>query len=470
MRKLSILILVVVLALASLATAVSAGGNPPPRLSSGFQLQNRSTTAAAEVVIEFFNASGNSVKTLSDSIPANASKSYFVPNITGLPDAGQFSVVASSTEELFALVNQVTASGATPNVASTHSGFAGSDIGSPLYLPWVVAGYYDYNSMFAVQNAGSENTTITVEFFQSGTSAATRTYVFNSIKPGQSVFLDMTAAPYKTDLQNTTPNGFYGAVKMSTSGNAVPLAAALNDTNPTGSFLRSYNAVKSTSAATELIAPQVTANYYGFSSGITVLNPDPTNTANITVRFYRSGETTAVTTLTTTVAPGTARAIYLPSVSGMPNDFNGTAVIVSTNNVPVMGIANHDRVPAGAAASYNLIPKSEASQSVYMPQIVRAYYGFEAGYMLYNVGPDTVTVNVAFAKPDGTAVATIPHTLAAGAALTYYLGDNRGATLGTNFNGGAKATIVSGNGGLVGIANFVSPSGGDNMQVYNMFK
>lgn len=469
MRKLSITIVVVVLALASLATAVSAGGNPPPRLSSGFQLQNRSTTAAADITIEFYDASGNIIKTVSDSIPANASKSYFVPNITGLPDAGRFSVVVSSSEELLALVNQVTAAGASPNVASTHSGFAGSDVGSPLYLPWVVVGYYNYNSMFAVQNAGGENTTITVEFFQSGSSTATRTYTFNNVKPGQSVMLDMTTDPYKSDLQNTTANGFFGSVKMSSTGN-IPLAAVLNDTNPTGSFLRSYNAVKGTSAATELIAPQVTANYYGFSSGITLQNPDPSTIANVTIDFYQAGSTTKLTSLVTTVSPSSARAIYLPSVPGMVSNFNGTAVIRSTNNVPIMGIANHDRVPAGPAASYNLIPKTDAAQTVYMPQTVRAYYGFEAGYMLYNVGPEQVQVDVVFTRPDGSTVATINHTIPAGAALTYYLGDIRGSALGTMFNGGAKAVIRSGNGGLVGIANFVSPSGGDYMQVYNLFK
>jgi hypothetical protein len=198
-------------------------------------------------------------------------------------------------------------------------------------------------------------------------------------------------------------------------------------------------------------------------------NPDTATTANVTINFYRSGETTVAATYNTTVAPGSARAVYLPSVlpAGVRTNFNGTAVIES--NIPIMGIANHDNA-TGPAASYNLIPAADAAQTVYMPQIVRAYYGFESGYMLYNVGPSAVEVAVTFVRTDGSTVATLNHSIPAGAAFTMYLGDSRGAALGANFNGGAKATVTSGNGGLVGIANFVSPRGGDSMQVYNLFK
>jgi hypothetical protein len=466
MRKVMLTLLIAMLVTAALATAVSAGGNPPPALNSGFQLQNRSTTLAASVSIDFYDQTGANVKTVSDSIPANASKSYFVPSITGLPDSGRFSVVVSSTEDMFALVNEVTATGATPNLAATHSGLSSTEAGSPIYLPWVVCGYYNYNSMFAVQNAGNADANITVEFYQSGQSSVKKSYTFSNIKAGASVYLDMTQDPYKSDLTPTTSNGFYGAVKAYSTGNATPLVAALNDTNPAGSFLRSYNAVEG--GATKLIAPQVTANYYGYSSGVTLQNPDPVNAASVTIGFYPAGSTTAVTTYTGTVQPGSALPIYLPSVAGMPTNFNGTAVIQSS--IPVMGIANHDHVPAGPAASYNLIPESDAATTVYMPQIVRKYYNYESGYQLYNIGPEAVTVSVQFTKPDGSLVTTITNNIAAGAALTYYLGDSLGASLGTNFNGGAKATVTSGNGKLVGIANFTNTSlSGDVMQVYNLF-
>lgn len=463
MRKVVLTLMVAMLVTAALVTAVSAGGNPPPALSSGFQLQNRSTTNTASVTIDFYDQAGVNVKTMSDTISASASKSYYVPNITGLPDSGRFSVVVSSNEEMFALVNEVTATGSSPYVAATHSGLSSADAGSPIYLPWVVCGYYDYNSMFAVQNAGDSDANITVEFYQSGQSAVRKSYAF-TVKSGASAYLDMTADPYKADLCPSGSN-FFGAVKIYSAGNTVPLVAALNDTNPSGSFLRSYNAVKG--GATKLIAPQVTSNYYGFSSGITLQNPDSVNSASVTIAFYAAGSTTAVTTYSGTILPGSALPVYLPSVAGMPSNFNGTAVIQSS--IPVMGVANHDHSPAGPAASYNLIPESDAATAIYMPQIVRAYYGFEAGYQLFNVGPDAVTVQVKFNKADGTEVATITHTIAANAALSYYLGDSRGDALGSNFNGGAKVTVISGNGKLVGIANFVAPNSGDYQQVYNVF-
>jgi len=457
MRKIIITISVLV-GLLILATGVNAGGNPPPALSSGFQLQNRSTTSSANISIAYYNAAGNQVEVDTDTIAANASKSYYVPNVLGQPD-GRYSVVVSSDQELFALVNQVTASGATPYVAATHSGLTAAETGSPLYFPWVVCGYYNYNSMVAVQNAGSAATTITVEFYQSGQSTATKVYTFTNVLPGSAVFLDMTATPYKTDL-----DGFFGSVVARSTGDATPLAGVVNDTNPYGSFLRSYNAVLQ--GSTKLYAPQVTANYYGFSSGITLQNPNSAQ-VNATIYYYRSGETTPVVTQTVTIPANSAKPIYLPSVAGMPANFNGTAVIEASQ--PIMGIANHDHVPPGPAASYNLIPEEKASTTLYMPQVVRAYYGFESGWQAYNIGPENVTVTVTYFNTDGSVRATATHSIPAKSAFTMYLGDSRGASLGTMFNGGGKIAVTSGNGKLVGIANFVAPFGGDYQQVYNTF-
>jgi hypothetical protein len=462
-KKISIVLFVVTaLVLFSVSGAV-AGGNPPPSLSSGFQLQNRSTTDSAAVAITYYDASGAAVETDNDTISANASKSYYVPNVLGQPD-GRYSVIVSSDQPLFALVNAVTASGATPNVAATHSGFSSDETGSPLYIPWVVCGYYDYNSMVAVQNAGTGDTTITVDFYQSGSSTPAQSYNFTNVSPGESVFLDMTADPYKTDLETTTSNGFFGSIMASSTGDSTPLAAVVNDTNPTGSFLRSYNAVQTSSNA--LYAPQVTANYYGFSSGFTLQNPNG-SAATVDVTYYASGATTPTTSQTFSIEAYSAQPTYLPSVPGMPADFNGTAVISSS--LPIMGIANHDHVPAGPAASYNLIPIEKASSTLYMPQIVRAYYGYESGYQLYNVGPGEVGVTVTYFNTDGTTLTTMNHTIPAYTGFTMYLGDSRGAALGTNFNGGAKVEVTSGTGDLVGIANFVSPLGGDYQQVYNAF-
>ena len=461
MKKAAFTLAVVVVLSLVLASVVSAAGSPPPSLSSGFQLQNRSGDQTANIAIHYYDAAGNEVEVDTDSIPAKASKAYYVPSVLGQPD-GRYSVVIESDQELFALSNEVTAQGAAPNVAATHSGFTGADVADTLYIPWVVCEFYDYNSMIAVQNASTAATDITVEFYQSGNSTPVESYDFMDVLPGGSVFLDMTQAPYNGDLA-----GFFGSV-IAYSDDGAELAGVLNDTNPTGSFLRSYNAVNDTWAAETLYAPQVTANYYDFSSGITIQNPNATD-AQVTIEYYASGETTPVTTQNLVVAAFSAAPTYLPNVPGMPTNFNGTAVIMSTNGVSVMGIANHDHVPAGPAASYNLIPASKASMQVFMPQVVRHYYDFESGWQVYNLGPEDVTVEVTYFNTDGTVRGTAEHDVEAGSAFTMYLGDNRGDMLGSDFNGGGVIQVSDGNGVLVGIANFVSPLGGDYQQVYNSF-
>ncbi len=461
MKKATLSLALVAVMSLVLASVVGAAGSPPPSLSSGFQLQNRSTTDAANIAIHYYDAAGNEVEVDTDSIAANASKAYYVPNVLGQPD-GRYSVVIESDQELFALSNETTAQGAAPNVAATHSGFTGADVADTLYIPWVVCEFYEYNSMVAVQNASTAATDITVDFYQSGNSTPVQSYDFPGVLPGGSVFLDMTQAPYNSDL-----NGFFGSV-IAYSDDGAELAGVLNDTNPTGSFLRSYNAVNDAWAAETLYAPQVTANYYGFSSGMTLQNPNAT-AAQVTIEYYLSGQTTPVTTQNLTVAAYSAQPTYLPNVPGMPTDFNGTAVIMSTNGVSVMGIANHDHDPAGPAASYNLIPIGMASTQVFMPQVVRHYYDYESGWQVYNLGPEDVTVTVTYYNTNGTVRGTAQHDVEAESAFTMYLGDSRGDILGSDFNGGGVIEVTQGNGLLVGIANFTSPLGGDYMQVYNSF-
>jgi hypothetical protein len=461
MKPLQIALALALLTSLALPGAAGAGGAPPPPLSSGFQVFNPSA-ASVPITIKYFDRYGANVLTTPDTIPAYGSKSYFIPSVfSGRPDVGPFSMTIMAQAALFILVNDRTASGFTPYVSATHSAVWQWDSGSPLYLPWVVCGYADYNSRFAIQNGGNSATTISVEFYQSGESTPVKTYNFDSVLPEQSITLKMTDPPYANDLA-----GFFGAVKIASPNDATPLAAILDDTNPTGSFLRSYNAVRG--GERELIAPQVTSNYYGYSSGITLQNP-AVQMVSATVRFYRAGEVSPVAAIERLIEANSATAIYLPSALlpfGVENNFNGAAFIESA--YPLLGIVNHAN-PAGPAAAYNLIPRSEAAPIVYMPQIVRHYYNFESGYMLYNVGPGNVTVAVTFRNAGGSFVTTLNHTIAAGTALTYYLGDARGDPLGSNFNGSATAAITSGSGALVGIANFTGPAGGDNMQVYNLF-
>jgi hypothetical protein len=466
MKKVTFVLAVVMVLSLVMAAVAGAAGSPPPALSSGFQLQNRSTTDTANISISYYNAIGSEVEVDNDTIAAKASKAYYVPNVLGQPD-GRYSIVIESDQQLFALSNEVTASGASPAVAATHSGFTDEDIGSPLYIPWVVCEYYGFNSMFAVQNAGGAPTNITVEFYQSGSSSVFRSYPFNNVQPGGAVFLDMTQDPYNADLKSATGNGFFGAVKTFSSDGTL-LAAVLNDTNPAGSFLRSYNAVKDTWAALKLYGPQVTANYYGFSSGITLQNPS-SSSATATIKYYATGATTPTTTQNVTVAGNSALPIYVPNVPGMVTNFNGSAVIEVTNGVSIMGIVNHDHAPPGPAASYNLIPDTKASTQVFMPQVVRHYYGFETGWQIYNIGPENVTVTVTYYNSNGTVRASSSYSVAANSAYPMYLGDTRGDSLGSDFNGGGVIEVTSGNGKLVGIANFVTPSGGDYQQVYNSF-
>jgi len=469
MRKVLFILVIVSILTAGLAATASAAGTPLPPLVAGFMLQNRSTANDASIVIGYYDTNGTVVQSVPDTIIKGGTKAYFVPNVQGLPD-GRYSAVVLSSESLFSIVNLNTASGSSPFVMGSYNGFSDTDAGSPLFLPWITAQYYGgYNSMFTVQNSGGAASDIVVEFYQSGQSSLYKTYTFPGVKPGAAVYLDMNDAPYKTDLgpSPALPNGFFGGVKVYTPSNAQPLAAAINDTNPTGSMLRSWNAVKT--GATDLIAPQIDATFYNYDSGLSIQNPNGSD-ANVTVKFYAAGSTSVAATKSFIIPANSVAGFLAKNVTGMPTNFIGSATIHST--LPVLGIANVSN-PAGPASAYNLVPTTEAATTLYMPQVNRHFYNYETGYMLYNTGPEAVTVQIVFTNSNTAAgtvpSATITHNIPAGAPLAYFLGDNRGDTLGSNFNGGAVATVTSGNGKLIGITNFRAPNTGDNERTYNMF-
>jgi len=463
MRKFIPILLVVVMLTLALASTASAGGVQPPPLVTGFMLQNRSSANDATVVIDFYDANGVIKNSVPDTISKGGSKAYFVPNVQGLPD-GLYSTVVSSSESLFALVNETPAAGSNRNVEDSHNGFSDTDTGTPLYLPWVVMGYYDYNSMFAVQNAGQVATDITVDFLQSGMTNVFKSKTFAGVKPGASVYLDMTTNEYKALLAGASGNGFFGGVRISSTG-STPLAAVLNDTDPNGAILRSYRAVKAGGA--RLYAAQVAATYYGYSSGLTFLNPGGAD-AVATVHLYPAGSTTQTTQFDVPVKANSTASVYLPNAAGVPANFNGSAVIDSTQ--PIMGVSTQSHTPAGPAVAYNLATDSDAATTMYIPQVSRHYYGFDTGYQIFNAGPGADDVTVTFYNTNGTVKTTLSQSIPEGSSWTNFLGDARGAGLGENFNGSATVTIAAGNTGkLVGIVNVQSPNGGDSKRTYTMF-
>lgn len=444
-----------------------------PPLCTGFQLQNTDGSTTAIVSVKFYDIGENDgIEEYSFSLPdiaPNASKSFYVPSFSSFSTmiSGSYSAVVSSNVELNALVNEVTCSGATPFVYGSHSGAGMSDLGTTVYIPFVISRAYaqGFSSYISIQNAVDADNNVKIEFFKPGNAVAVETFTI-LLKKGETWYLDLDSGTYAS----TNLLGFSGAAKITSSGN---VASVVNYGPANKSMLASFNGM--ISGSQKLFAPQITKFAFAgvYTSGLTVYNPNPTDTP-FKVEFIRSGETTPVYTFNGSVAANNVWIQYLGALSGLPNGFNGTAVIsVTSGTNKVFGIATMAS-NSGESTAINLVPIEAASNALYFPQIVRtAFGGYESGWQVVNTTAVPINLTVEYWRDTNELTHTQKVTLGANSAITNYVGASAfETTIGDGWNGGVIVKVDEGTNSIVGQANFVAPSSvsGDKQFSYNAFK
>lgn len=371
---------------------------------AGIQVMNLDT-AAADVQIDFYDTAGTKVHTFTDTetIAAGAAKSYYVPVL--IPDsvAATFngSAVVSSSKRVAAVANQ-TASGISTTSGSrsmtgSYTGVSSSDAASTLYLPVAVKSYFGFESLVSIQNAGTADATVTLEFYDAtGTQIAKHTTA--AVKAGSSARVDLR--DLTPNVSGSIPAGFNGAVKVTSSS---ALAAAVNNFRGTSAELQTYNGIYS--GAKTLYVPGVYSNYYTFVSSIQVMNIGTADTS-VTVTYSDGVSKNA------TVKPNSA-TLFLQTIEGhteLPGGvgWNGSATISSaTSDIvavvnqlsPVTGDtnANIQGNGSGAASSYNAF--TGGGTSIVAPAVFNEYFGFGSAMTVMNVG--TAATNVTVTYSDG---------------------------------------------------------------------
>jgi len=444
-----------------------------PPLCTGFQLQNTDGTTTAIISVAFYDIGENDgIEEYTFNLPdiaPNASRSFYVPSFSSFSTmiSGSYSAIVSSNVELNALVNEVTCSGSTPFVYGSHSGAGMDDLGTTVYIPFVISRAYaqGFSSYISVQNAASGDNNVKIEFFRPGNAVAVETFTL-LLKKGETWYLDLDSGMYAT----ANLLGFSGAAKITGAG---PVASVVNYGPANSSMLASFNGM--TTGSQKLFAPQVTKFAFAgvYTSGLTVYNPNPTATP-FKVEFIRSGQTTPVYTYTGSVSANNVWIQYVGSLSGLPNGFNGTAVVTVTSGTnKVYGIATMAS-NSGESTAINLVPVEDASNILYFPQIVRtAFGGYESGWQVVNTTGVPVNLTVEYWRDTNVKTYTQHLTLGANSAVTNYVGSSIfETTIGDGWNGGVIVKVDDDSKSIVGQANFVAPATftGDKQFSYNAFK
>jgi uncharacterized protein YcfL len=433
-------VLLVLVALQGLGLTALADG-PVGTWASGIQIQNQSSTNAANVTIEFYwaensgNASTTPAKVHTLTIPKGESVSLYVPTqIPGLPDNFVGSAVVSADQPVAAILNtQRVSTGGDADPKRMGSATGVLTPATKLYAPYLRKAYYGRNSYIAVQNTTGSTVNVTVTYYDhTGVQVDTDTKALTAYS--SNIFYQ--------DQNADLPADFHGSAIVEGTGNiAVVVNNANAGTNVSTAGFESYNGLVPQDA-TKVYMPKLTVNYSKYQSSFTVQN---TGTAAAHMTFTFTAGANTWTKASGAISPGSAWGVYLATAgaSGIPADTVANGAGVVTSDQPIVGIVTETQPDRGYSVVWNAIGEGTASDTVLFPKFDRRYYDYNGGIQIQNVGTTNTTLVATFSKTGMPGpVQVTSGTLVPGASQMWYSETIPG--LPDNFNGSVVVVSQSG--------------------------
>lgn len=459
------LVLAILGALVMPLGAVSAQGSLT--YGSAFQLQNLEDSDAS-ITITFYAQDGSVAASVTDTIPANSANNYFAVQVEGLPESFTGSAVVSSDREIRAIHNLYA------NNFAFNASSAGYNAGAPVIsLPLVMRGNSGNNTWFNVQNAGSEDATIQIEYMAGlfgNDFSDPNTY---TIAPGASLTFDQAGITQLGDR-------FVGSATVRSTNN-VPLVASVVQVGPT--VLYAYDGFTEDQTSTDIVAPLFQYYNAGNVSSIQIQNAGDQATT-VTVE-YTPGFAGNACQETQTIDPGSAGTFGLFSFNAPTQGsdcfdqnpgtrFVGSArVITNSTNQPLVGVVNQLNLGQGLASSYSAYRPEDAMNGISLPLLMDRNSGFWTSINLVNIGPaTTVTIDYVGRLNRGQGeVFTTSETFEIGAGEPVIrLHAPGGFPIADGWVGSATITGANPDDQLLAVVNQVRTGGtGDVFQTYNGF-
>jgi hypothetical protein len=209
-------------------------------------------------------------------------------------------------------------------------------------------------------------------------------------------------------------------------------------------------------------------------SGFMIQNQDTVNPANVTIKFYWAEGTPSAGalahTVTDVIPAGQAKSWFTPSIPGLPDGFIGSVVVESDR--PVAAIVN-TQVPSGSGATPSSpnrvgtasgVLESQTGMTMYVTQIMKAYYGWGSYIAVQNTTGDTASVTVRYYDATGAQIAT--NTQSLHPYSTYVFRQESEASLPSGFAGSAK---IEANKNVAVICNFYNAGTSDATAQFHSF-
>jgi hypothetical protein len=406
--------LVLVILLMGLTLGASAAGENAysTQYTTSITYQNISSSDTNSLQILFYdNPSDTSPLVVPrNNLAAGASTSLFVGPV--LSSGFQGAAVMAADQPLVATLVQLPRNTTVVKNLLLSNGFATA---SPqMLLATVIKNTFDVSTIFSVQNADSEENTVTITFYD--TNAANVHQIVQSIEPGAAFYVDVGAV-------GALGSSFNGSVVVNaergdTSGGLI--VASAMELSTIGAPSSAYEGVGTGSDT--FYMPSALCRLSGvFNTAYAVQNTSDSDAATVTVELDNGYSETKQ------IGPGakasfiTCRATHDGTAQGdkladtLPaGGYNGSAVITSVG-APVIAIGKASG--GGLSTAFNGV--SAGTEQIFAPYVrwaTAAQYTPGVGYQranltIQNVGSTDITgdILVKYIGPDGSVQGT--HTI-----------------------------------------------------------
>lgn len=368
MIKKKVLSLVISLVLIMISTINTVSAQKFPAYTSGIQVQNLGNSTA-NVVLEYYKLDDGSSNLLADSvtdtISANSSKTYF----PAMPFSGSLVI---SSDQPTAAVSNIQNSTKTAGAAYVGSATGSTNVALPLLMKG--NGSIPYDTWFSVQNTGSANANIQINYSD-------------------------CSSPVNATIKPNASKNFYQASE--TCHTSKVFSAKITSDQPIVVVALEENAYKMfaytgfSSGSQQLVMPLINTNNSGITTGIQIQNISNTDT-QVTLSYVPSIAGTACTE-TQLIPANSSKTFALVAFSSnnssitttcVPNEkFIGSAFVSgNTANSNLVAIVNQSRPINGEA--YGAFNPASATAKVVLPLLMdrNGSAQWSTGFSVMNVG------------------------------------------------------------------------------------
>jgi hypothetical protein len=279
----------------------------------------------------------------------------------------------------------------------------------------------EWISTISCQNLDRSNAAeITLTFYAEGEESATLSY-------NDTIAANSSRNYITSDALMGVPADFSGSVVISS---LKPVVCSVNTQNTgTGTSENPYRIASSSGVdelevASTMYAPQVMNDYAQWNSYISVQNASESSvTVEVTYK-NRIGEDVPAATETATI-PGYSNKLFFQSDNaGLPNEFLGAAKVTVTSpaEAKIGAVVNfyNNGFDSGTSQFHSYNGVSSGSNKLYLPRVVRRFYGYNSGITIQNVGTIDTTVTITFNFAGETFTYNSPN-ISPSTALVLYL-------------------------------------------------